>query len=742
LLCVFGVTVLARGDAAGEFPGDAPPLLRLEAGVLVPDEPLKPGAERATGLQRRFPPPLVPAENPTTPARAALGRLLFFDPVLSGDNQVSCAHCHHPDRGFADGLPRARGRGASGAGSARRGGVELPRHTPSLWNTLYNHRQFWDGRAADLEEQAAGPITDPQEMAEDPAVLVAEVKAIAEYRELFRVAFGGADGESVSFENLRRAIAAFERTLVSFDSRFDRYAAGDAAALAASELRGLKLFLSTKTRCSECHGLPSFANRDFKVIGVPDPKDGPPDVRHHAAQEGRGGGPKGAFKVPSLRNVALTAPYMHNGVFRTLEEVLDFYAGGGGRGRGLDVPLQDDKVRKFSLSAGEKADLIAFLGALTDTSALRPPPARVPSGFPVVPPLPRAESSAVAVDRGRGPLSTSAAGDGSAATVEVRPGESIQGAVERAGRGGRVLVHPGVYHESVLVAAHGVTLAGIEVGGERPVLDGRGVEADAVLALGDRFTLEGVGIRRYAGNGALAHGSRGVAFRGLTVSDPGLYGVYPVDCEDVVVERCRVSGARDAGIYVGQSRRIVVRDNEAFANVAGIEVENSTGALVEGNHVHGNTGGILVFLLPFNLAKEAADARVLRNRVFANNAANFADPGAMVANVLRGTGILVLAADRTEVSGNEVRGNHSYGIAVSGLVGLYPPATRFDVDPHPDENWVHGNTLVENGTSPDPRLVALGIPGRDLIWDGTGRGNRWREEQATSHPDGLGTEAK
>jgi parallel beta-helix repeat protein len=435
-----------------------------------------------------------------------------------------------------------------------------------------------------------------------------------------------------------------------------------------------------------------------------------------------------------LRNVALTAPYMHNGVFATLAEVIDFYAAGGGRGLGLEVPLQDDKVRRFAVTSAEKADLVAFLGALTDVAAVAPPPERVPSGLPVVPRIaldeaPRAEAVAA-----RGP----APARGPAAVVDVRPGESIQEAVERAGEGGRVNVHPGVYSESVLVSAHGVTLAGVERGGERPVLDGRGEEADAVLALGDRFHIEGFEIRSYQGNGVLAQGSRGVTCRGLVVADPGLYGVYPVDCEDVVVEGCKVSGARDAGIYVGQSRRITVRGNEVVGNVAGIEIENSTDALVEGNHVHGNTGGILVFLLPFNLAKSASQTRVLRNRVLANNLASFADPGAMVANVLRGTGILVLAADRTEVSGNEVAQNDSYGVAVSGLEALFPAGTRFDVDPHPDENHVHGNRFSANGAAPDPRLLKAGIPGRDLIWDGTGRGNRWREPEASSHPEGLG----
>jgi parallel beta-helix repeat protein len=701
--------------------------------------------ERATGLARPFPEAARPPDNPTTPERVELGRLLFYDPVLSGDNTLSCAHCHHPALGFSDGLPRSRGKGATGVGESRRGGVELTRAAPTLWNALYNHRQFWDGRAESLEAQARGPITDPGEMDEDPERLAGELRAIEEYRRLFQAAFpdaarggGGAAGldanslDTISIDTVVRAIAAFERTLVSVDSRYDRFAAGDASALAPEEVRGLKTFLSSKARCNECHTIPTFARPAFKVIGVPEPPGGPPDVVKRGAGEGRGG-PGGAFKVPTLRNIALTAPYMHNGVFATLEEVVDFYAGGGGRGRGLAVPLQDDKVRKFELSKEERDDLIAFLRALTDTSHLPAVPVRVPSGLPVVDPL---DSSPPSPSTPRSAAEPAPAAPAQR-TVEVRPGESIQAAVDRAGRGGEVRVHPGVYREDVLVLQHGVTLSGRRAGGERPVLLGEGKRGDGVTALGDDFTVEGLELRDYQGNGVLVHGARNVTFRDLVVRDPGLYGVYPVECDGVLVEGCSVSGARDAGIYVGQSRRIKVLRNEAFRNVVGIEVENSSDALVEGNHVHANTGGILVVLLPFNPSKEASGTRLVGNRVHENNTENFADPGAIVASVLPGTGILILGADRTEVTANEIRGNRSYGVAVSSLRGLYPPPAALDVDPLPDESWIHENRLEENGGSPDARLEALGLPGRDLIWDGSGRGNRWREPAGSRFPATL-----
>jgi cytochrome c peroxidase len=771
--------------------------MRLENGALVPNPPPYDPNNPATGLQKAFPTEIVqPPDNPTTPEKVELGRLLFFDPILSDDNTLSCAHCHHPHLGFSDGLPRSRGRGGAGAGRERTGGIELTRGAPSLWNTVYNHRQFWDGRAAHLEEQARMVITTPEEVNADPAELVRELKAIPEYRALFDKAFGGKDGESITFKNVTYAIAAFQRTLVSFNSRFDRYAAGDGSALSPQEKRGLKLFLSPKTRCNECHGIPTFANRDFKVIGVPNPKDGPADVAKPEAERGRGGGPNGAFKIPTLRNIALTAPYMHNGVFETLEEVLDFYAGGGGRGLGLDVPLQDDKIRKFNLTPQEKADLIAFLLALTDESAAPEIPARVPSGLPVVQPqvprLPtrlnidspelrrirqmqrRAESRSTAVRTSESPLTPTLSpltkgGEGAgvggfraivqgspssplrrekrvgvrgdspspARIVEVRPGESIQEAVDRAGRNGIVRIYPGTYHENVLVIHHGVTIEGVIRNGKRPVLDGRNLLPDAISGLGNDFKVTNLEIRNYQGNGVVVHKARNVVFRNLVLHNTGLYGVYPIECDGVLVEDCKVSGTRDAGIYVGQSRNIVVRRNEAFQNVTGIEIENSVNAIVEDNYVHNNTGGILVFLLPFNPSKVQDGCIVRRNRVINNNTPNFADPEAIVSNVLKGTGIMLLAADNTEVYENEIVGNGTFGIMTIGLRQLFPAPTPLDVDPNPDGNRIYNNILRDNGKDPDERLKRFGIPPVDIMWDMTGKGNQWNQPDATRFPPVL-----
>jgi cytochrome c peroxidase len=353
---------------------------------LRPLTNLPAAAPESTGaLRKPWPAMVVPADNPTTPAKVELGRLLFYDSLLSNNNSMSCAHCHHPDLGFSDGLPRALGYGGDGAGRQRSGGVMLARRTPTLWNTGYAHRQYWDGRAANLEEQCRIPITEQDEMKQDAETLEFELHHIPEYEALFDRAFGGKKGSAISMANVTRAIAAFQRTLISRNSRFDRFAAGDDTALAPAEKRGLKLFTSEKTNCVQCHGLPNFANPEFAVTGVGDISGLPQDEHKKGAEAGHGGGPNGAYRIPTLRNVSLKPPYMHNGSLKSLPEVIDFYAGGGGRGRGLTVPLQDERVRPFAISTREKADLVAFLLSLTDVSSLPPVPKEVPSGLPVVP---------------------------------------------------------------------------------------------------------------------------------------------------------------------------------------------------------------------------------------------------------------------------------------------------------------------------------------------------------------------
>jgi cytochrome c peroxidase len=352
----------------------APPLLAaLVALGGAPPPAAADGRDRerppATGLDRPYP---ARRGEPPTPARVELGRLLFFDPILSADRDLSCAHCHHPQRALSDGRARARGRG----------GRELRRNTPSLYNVGWRTRLFWDGRAADLETQALGPLLAPDEMGADPAELVERLRAVSGYRARFAAAFP-AEAEPIHLGSVVRALAAFQRTLVSQDSRYDRYARGRRDALSPAERRGLTLLRSLNTRCFECHPPPTFDMPHATGIGVPSPDGGAGAVEGVPQREG-------FFQIPSLRNAARTGPYMHDGSLATLEDVVRFYARGGGHAFGVDPARIDDQIRPFTLADSEVADLVAFLGALSDESASPAIPDSVPSGLPVVEALPPA----------------------------------------------------------------------------------------------------------------------------------------------------------------------------------------------------------------------------------------------------------------------------------------------------------------------------------------------------------------
>jgi len=689
------------------------------------------------GLVKQFPKMVLRPDNPLATAkddeRVQLGRLLFFDPVLSGANDVSCATCHHPDLGFTDGRPLSMGKGGHGLGPDRTGGAVVRRGSPTLWNSAYNHKQFWDGRAEDLEDQAKGPITSDNEMNENPDALVKELKDIPEYVRLFDAAFAGRDGSGVSLENVQKAVASFERTLTANNSPFDRFVRGELGALTPQQRRGFNLFRSGRTRCFECHGLPTFANRDFKIIGVPDADPSQPDFGRFEVTKGEGN--KYAFKVPTLRNVVLNAPYMHNGRFKTLEEVLDFYAAGGGPGTGFKDAKVDDKIHTYTITAEEKQDLIAFLCSLTDESNLPEFPEKVPSGLPVVPRLKNPARDLVAKFNIGSSNETIA--DREPQTITVKAGELIQAAVDRARPGDTIEVMPGVYREEVKIDLDNITLRGISVpaavagGVPRPVLDGEDKLSDGVLATGSNFLIENLDLRNYIANGVVTQHARNVTFRDLRIDKTGLYGLYPVSCTGVRIERCVATGIADAALYVGQSRDIVVRDSEAYDNVTGIEIENSVNAVVENNYVHDNTGGILVFILPNNPSKVGHNCIVRNNRVINNDHVNFANPNSIVANVPPGTGVMIMAADNNEVTGNEIRGNDCYGVAIFSLEVAFPKGTAFDVGPIPENNWIHDNTYSDNGHNPAGALQRAGIKGADVVWDLSGWSNRWQESNAT-----------
>ena len=688
--------------------------------------------EQGRNLDLPFPEMKVRADNPVNEAKIELGRLLYFDPILSGDDSVSCAHCHHPDLGLSDNRGLSMGIGGEGLGRDRQGGEVLRRGSPTVWNSAFNHLQFWDGRAEDLEEQAGKPITDAKEMAEDPERLVGQLKANEEYVALFQSAFDGDD--PVTFQNVTYAVGAFERTLLSQNSRFDQYARGDRSALSESERRGLNVFRSLKTRCFECHNMPTFANPDFKVIGVPDPEDmDAPDLGR--SEIAGGPGYDRAFKVPTLRNVALTAPYMHNGAFETLTEVIEFYERGAGLGEGMDLPNMDDKIRVFTLQPQERQDLVAFMHALTDESAKPAIPERVPSGLPVVPSLANQSPELAAFvpeTEERRDIDIRREGN----RLFVEDGQRIQDAIDLAQPGDTVEIGPGTYHETLTLDISNLILEGRRDGDQRPVLDGRGLLADGLIGSGSDIVIQGIELRNYSANGLMINLGRNITFRDLKLVNTGLYGVYPVQVAGVLVEDTEVIGTRDAGIYVGQSKDILVRRNVAHGNVTGIEIENSVDAVVEDNEVYNNTGGILVFGLPNNPSKVARGCIVRNNKVYDNNHENFGDPTAVVSKVPAGSGILILAGDDVEVTGNEIRNNNSYGVGVAALSALLGES-EYDMDPYPDNVWIHGNTYENNGLQPDGFVLEAGFDGKDLLWDLTGEGNSWDEPGASRLPHTL-----
>ena len=330
---------------------------------------------------------------------------------------------------------------------------------------------------------------------------------------------------------------------------------------------------------------------------------------------------------------------------------------------------------------------------------------------------------------------------GTGRVIIVNPGDSIQAAVDEAAPGDTVRVMPGIYHGTVLVDIDSLTLEGVIDGSERATLDGQGQEANGVLAIGNYFTITGLRIVNYTSNGVTTQGVTGPIFRDLVLENTGEYAVFPILSSEVLIEHNVASGVNDTAYYVGQSRGIVVRDNEAFGNVSGIEIENSVDALVENNYSHDNTVGILVFILPGKTATEAANTRIVGNRLENNNLANFSRPEMTVNLAPDGSGLLILSADTTEVTGNTFSGNKSFAI---GLVAVtdFPeffgePANGWDIPVIPEGNWVHDNIYINNGYDPDPEVISAGFIGADLLWSTTGTGNRWDEANATRFPPML-----
>jgi len=304
------------------------------------------------GAPLGLPPLPVPDDNPLTAETIKLGAKLFFDARLSADSTVSCSSCHSPGNGFGDGRKTSLGMNQQTG----------DRNAPTIINAAYNVLQFWDGRAGTLEDQSAGPIANPIEMNSPHRDCVDRLNGIPEYRELFAKAFG--EGE-IRMVHVQKALAAYERTIISGSSPFDEYQYGGVkTALSEAAIRGLAIFMDRERgNCSACHQVgPKFAlftDGQFHNLGAGlSPEGELKDLGRYAQTKEEKD--KGAFKTPSLRNVAQTGPYMHDGSLKTLRAVVEFYAGGGSSN-----PHLDKQIKPLNLTGQERDDLVAFLESLT-----------------------------------------------------------------------------------------------------------------------------------------------------------------------------------------------------------------------------------------------------------------------------------------------------------------------------------------------------------------------------------------
>jgi cytochrome c peroxidase len=305
---------------------------------------------------RGFPPVPYPEGGAPTPARIALGRRLFFDGRLSRDGSVSCATCHRPEGSFAD------------PGKSFTFGIDghlTGRNSPSLANVGYDTSFFADGSAPTLERQALAPILNPLEMDMDTARLPSRLASVGLYRDLFRKAWGD---DTVTVARILGSIASFERAMLSGDSPYDRSLAGDDKALSQGARRGRDLFFGGKAACFRCHGGFAFTDRGFHNTGLDSFNLDPGRIAVTGLPFD-----DGKFKTPPLRNVAVTPPYMHDGRFNTLREVIAHYNSGG-----LAVPLRDPLLGPLGLDEGEIGDLILFLESLTDSAFVDDPDFRDP----------------------------------------------------------------------------------------------------------------------------------------------------------------------------------------------------------------------------------------------------------------------------------------------------------------------------------------------------------------------------
>ncbi|KQS28323.1 cytochrome-c peroxidase [Dyadobacter sp. Leaf189] len=340
-----------------------------------------------------------PVDNPTSPEKVELGRLLFFDPVLSGNQDVACATCHQPEFNYAEFLETSIGVNGSGTGSKRRFAHAntipfVKRNSQSILNTAFNgienHKayqpesapMFWDLRAKGLEQQALEPVRTLEEMrgnafGEENIIdeIIARIRKIPTYQELFAKAFYN-EPEPVNQWNMAKALAAYERTLIATNTRFDQYMRGDSNALSTGEKEGLNAFLTSG--CAKCHSGPMFSDFKLHTLGVPD--------SGNRKESDSGINNDYAFRTPTLRNLRYTAPYMHSGKFATLDQVLLFYedvAGGKIANPNVKASQMDSLATHMDVNFKDISRIVEFLNTLNDDAFDKTVPASVPSGLRV-----------------------------------------------------------------------------------------------------------------------------------------------------------------------------------------------------------------------------------------------------------------------------------------------------------------------------------------------------------------------
>jgi cytochrome c peroxidase len=322
----------------------------------TPDTAEKPAPDATTELPVipvGLPPLEIPADNPMTAEKVELGKLLYFDKRLSKDGTIACATCHDPTKGWTDQAPTSTGIDGQVGGA----------NAPTVINAAYAKAQFWDGRAATLEEQALGPIENPIEMGHKLDDVVAQLNGISSYKERFQKVFG----TDVTSDGIAKAIAAFERTVLSGDSAYDKFKAGDESALTEAQKRGMELFESVG--CDSCHKPPLFSNYMYINAGVGMDKDPPDEGRKTVTGKDKD---LGKFRVPPLRDVAITGPYFHDGSAATLEEAVALMAAGGKDNDNLSSMLEG--IRDEGITEEQQKDIVEFLKALSGNPPVVDPP--------------------------------------------------------------------------------------------------------------------------------------------------------------------------------------------------------------------------------------------------------------------------------------------------------------------------------------------------------------------------------